>query len=256
MYLHCHLYSIYHPSPADTRQHSAPSPLTQPSPTLSRETGSAGAGLGGAGSGYAVTYRRGGGACVSVVSGGGVQGTYSRLDSGEHTTDSQPPPPRSPGLASRAERRAGMHISGPFSVTVPLHITSGLALGVLQGGALREEGGAQREEGGAKSEEGGAHRENGGSRMEESGEGRREKERKRDESREGGAEGKQTEVSRSEEDKGIGSGEERAKEEIEPVRAAAAEDELDYVGEYEENEVHRSALTVDPLRKVWGFFFF
>lgn len=37
-------------------------------------------------------------------------------------------------MSSKADRRAGIHISGPFSVTVPLHITSGLALGVLHGG--------------------------------------------------------------------------------------------------------------------------
>uniref|UniRef100_A0A673W1J7 Uncharacterized LOC115157262 n=1 Tax=Salmo trutta TaxID=8032 RepID=A0A673W1J7_SALTR len=90
------------------------------------------------GSGYAVTYRRGQGASVSVVSGGGgTQGIYSRLDShcgGGNSTEALQPPSRSPGLSSKADRRAGIHISGPFSVTVPLHITSGLAFGVLQGG--------------------------------------------------------------------------------------------------------------------------
>ncbi|XP_036375357.1 rho GTPase-activating protein 30 [Megalops cyprinoides] len=120
----------------------------QPSPPLAREAGPAGGVVGGAGSGYAVTYRRGGGACVSVVSGGGTQGTYSRLDSGGGTTDGQTPPPRSsPAISSRADRRAGIHISGPFSVTVPLHITSGLALGVLQGGAQRDDTHDTTEEG-------------------------------------------------------------------------------------------------------------
>ncbi|KAI1901210.1 hypothetical protein AGOR_G00031950 [Albula goreensis] len=152
-----------------------------PSPPLGREAGSSGGVMGGAGSAYAVTYRRGGGASVSVVSGGGTQGTYSRLDSGGGSTADGLPPPRSPGLSSRAERRAGIHISGPFSVTVPLHITSGLALGVLQGGVQREEdrtekevdgaendeGGVQKEEGGAQREEGGALREEGGAQREE-----------------------------------------------------------------------------------------
>ncbi|KAJ8409805.1 hypothetical protein AAFF_G00218640 [Aldrovandia affinis] len=118
-----------------SRQHLSPSPLAQPSPPPGREASCAGGVMGVAGSGYAVTYRRGGGASVSVVSGAGTQGTYSRLDTEGGTADGLPPQPRSPGgLSSRAERRAGIHISGPFSVTVPLHITSGLALGVLQDG--------------------------------------------------------------------------------------------------------------------------
>lgn len=94
---------------------------------------------GGVSSGYAVTYRRTGGASVSMVSGGGgAQGTYRSLDpgAGANTDKSQAVSQATP---SRAERRAGMHISGPFSVTVPLHITSGLALGVLQGGRGEEE---------------------------------------------------------------------------------------------------------------------
>ncbi|KAM6309362.1 rho GTPase-activating protein 30 [Podargus strigoides] len=58
---------------------------------------------------------------------------------GESSTQSEPstpragraapePPSRSPKAArSRAERCAGVHISGPFSVTVPFHITSNLS---------------------------------------------------------------------------------------------------------------------------------
>lgn len=96
-------------------------------------------GKGNVSSGYAVTYRRTGGASVSVVSGGtGAQGTYKNLDTGTAPVGDRSPsvPHVSP---SKAERRAGMHISGPFSVTVPLHITSGLALGVLHGGRVEEE---------------------------------------------------------------------------------------------------------------------
>ncbi|KAM9458631.1 uncharacterized protein ACWYII_010612 isoform 1-T3 [Salvelinus alpinus] len=115
------------------------SPLAQPSPcTQGGAEGGASSSGGDVGSGYAVTYRRGQGASVSVVSGGGgTQGIYSRLDShcgGGNSTEALQPPSRSPGLSSKADRRAGIHISGPFSVTVPLHITSGLAFGVLQGG--------------------------------------------------------------------------------------------------------------------------
>ncbi|XP_051554565.1 rho GTPase-activating protein 30-like [Myxocyprinus asiaticus] len=91
---------------------------------------------GGVSSGYAVTYRRTGGAQVSMVS-GGTAGTYNRLDAGGGAIGAEGPSQgvsRSPGMTSKADRRAGIHISGPFSVTVPLHITSGLALGVLQGG--------------------------------------------------------------------------------------------------------------------------
>ncbi len=85
-------------------------------------------------SGYAVTYRRTGGAQVSMVS-GGTQGTYNRLESGGGAEGAElRGVARSPGMTNKADRRAGIHISGPFSVTVPLHITSGLALGVLHGG--------------------------------------------------------------------------------------------------------------------------
>lgn len=85
-------------------------------------------------SGYAVTYRRTGGAQVSMVS-GGTPGTYNRRESGGGAEGAElRGVSRSPGMTSKADRRAGIHISGPFSVTVPLHITSGLALGVLQGG--------------------------------------------------------------------------------------------------------------------------
>uniref|UniRef100_A0A9J7XFS9 Si:dkeyp-68b7.12 n=1 Tax=Cyprinus carpio carpio TaxID=630221 RepID=A0A9J7XFS9_CYPCA len=88
---------------------------------------------GGMSSGYAVTYRRTGGAQVSMVS-GGTAGTYNRLESGGGAEGMSQGVARSPGMTSKADRRAGIHISGPFSVTVPLHITSGLALGVLHGG--------------------------------------------------------------------------------------------------------------------------
>ncbi|KAI4881682.1 hypothetical protein NFI96_031336 [Prochilodus magdalenae] len=117
------------------------SPLATPSGTP--ESGTPGSG--GVGSGYAVTYRRTGGASVSMVSGGsGTQGTYKSLDTGG-TACAERSPAASRGAASKAERRAGMHISGPFSVTVPLHITSGLALGVLHGGRSEEEPGQQGE---------------------------------------------------------------------------------------------------------------
>jgi len=78
-----------------------------------------------------------------VVSGGaGIQGTYNALDpegdgGGAPGGDGAQPmyPSRSPGHSSaKLGRRAAMHISGPHLVTVPLHITSNLALGVLQGG--------------------------------------------------------------------------------------------------------------------------
>lgn len=105
---------------------------------------------GGTGSGYAVTYRRTGGASVSMVSGGsGTQGTYKSLDAGG-TAAADRSQAASQGAASKAERRAGMHISGPFSVTVPLHITSGLALGVLHGGRNEED---QSQQGTAEEEQ-------------------------------------------------------------------------------------------------------
>ncbi|XP_007552076.1 rho GTPase-activating protein 30 [Poecilia formosa] len=80
---------------------------------------------------YAVTYRRG----TGLVSGGaGTQGTYTALDpEGLAVPGSEGVQTRSPGLSNKA-RRAAMHITGPTMVTVPLHITSNLALGVLQGG--------------------------------------------------------------------------------------------------------------------------
>ncbi|XP_068196191.1 rho GTPase-activating protein 30 [Antennarius striatus] len=83
------------------------------------------------GSEYAVTYRRG----TGLVSGGlGTQGTYTALDpDGLGVTGNEAPQLRSPGHISKG-RRAAMRITGPTMVTVPLHITSNLALGVLQGG--------------------------------------------------------------------------------------------------------------------------
>ncbi|XP_061587881.1 rho GTPase-activating protein 30 [Cololabis saira] len=84
------------------------------------------------GSEYAVTYRRG----TGLVSGGaGTQGTYTALDPDSlGMAGSEGVQSRSPGLSSKAGRRAAMHITGPTMVRVPLHITSNLALGVLQGG--------------------------------------------------------------------------------------------------------------------------
>ncbi|XP_031662336.1 rho GTPase-activating protein 30-like isoform X2 [Oncorhynchus kisutch] len=135
------------------------SPLAQPSPCpQGGADGGASTNASDVGSGYAVTFRRGQGASVSVVSGGGgTKGTYSRLGSncnGGNSTEALQPPSRSPGISSKADRRAGIHISGPFSVTVPLHITSGLAFGVLQGGGAerrnhsRGEGSRDKGEGG------------------------------------------------------------------------------------------------------------
>ncbi|KAG7220846.1 hypothetical protein INR49_031298 [Caranx melampygus] len=72
---------------------------------------------------------------AGIVSGGaGTQGTYTALDPeglgfmGGETVQS-----RSPGLSTKAGQRAAMHITGPTLVTVPSHIASNLALGVLQG---------------------------------------------------------------------------------------------------------------------------
>lgn len=79
-----------------------------------------------------MTYRRG----TGLVSGGaGTQGTYTALDpEGSGVTGNESLQSRSPGLSTKVGRRAAMHITGPTLVTVPLHITSNLALGVLQGG--------------------------------------------------------------------------------------------------------------------------
>ncbi|XP_049604451.1 rho GTPase-activating protein 30 isoform X2 [Syngnathus scovelli] len=82
------------------------------------------------GSEYAVTYRRG----TGLVS-GGTQGTYTALHpEGSGGAEGDSVQSRSPGLLAKAGRRAAMHITGPTVVTVPLHITSNLALGLLQGG--------------------------------------------------------------------------------------------------------------------------
>ncbi|XP_037133151.1 rho GTPase-activating protein 30 isoform X4 [Syngnathus acus] len=82
------------------------------------------------GSEYAVTYRRG----TGLVS-GGTQGTYTTLHpEGSGGPEGDSVQSRSPGLSAKAGRRAAMHITGPTVVTVPLHITSNLALGLLQGG--------------------------------------------------------------------------------------------------------------------------
>nr|XP_046177928.1 titin-like isoform X2 [Oncorhynchus gorbuscha] len=161
------------------------SPLAQPSPcTQGVAEGGASSSGGDMGSGYAVTYRRGQGASVSVVSGGGgTQGIYSRLDShcgGGNSTEALQPPSRSPGLSSKADRRAGIHISGPFSVTVPLHITSGLAFGVLQGGGADRGNHRGGQESGDKGEGGEGDRRKG-----REGERQKAREGHRQEAREG-----------------------------------------------------------------------
>nr|XP_046263817.1 rho GTPase-activating protein 30 isoform X2 [Scatophagus argus] len=105
---------------------STTSPLitSSPKPGSEASTGAIG------GSEYAVTYRRG----TGLVS-GGTQGTYTALDpEGLGLASNENLQSRSPGLSTKAGRRAAMHITGPTLVTVPLHITSNLALGVLQGG--------------------------------------------------------------------------------------------------------------------------
>ncbi|XP_066512976.1 rho GTPase-activating protein 30-like isoform X2 [Hoplias malabaricus] len=125
------------PSATEDSRHSSThlAPLVTPSGTSESAT----PGSGGIGSGYAVTYRRTGGASVSMVGGGsGTQGTYKSLEPGGPVSGDRSPASLH-GVTTKAERRAGMHISGPFSVTVPLHITSGLALGVLQGGRNEED---------------------------------------------------------------------------------------------------------------------
>lgn len=99
-----------------------------------------------------MTYRRG----TGLVSGGtGTQGTYTALDpEGLGVAGNESFQSRSPGLSTKAGRRAAMHITGPTLVTVPLHITSNLALGVLQGGGAdrvvhraRDKDGGDRGEG-------------------------------------------------------------------------------------------------------------
>ncbi|MEQ2167521.1 hypothetical protein GOODEAATRI_004981 [Goodea atripinnis] len=127
------------PSPPRSRRSGPRPPSTNLSPVVTSSpqpctdtTVSAG-GLGS--SEYAVTYRRGTGLVSGGVSGGvGTQGTYTALDpDGLGIPGSEGVQSRSPGLSNKA-RRAAMHITGPTIVTVPLHITSNLALGVLQGG--------------------------------------------------------------------------------------------------------------------------
>uniref|UniRef100_A0A8C7JIT0 Uncharacterized LOC109874735 n=1 Tax=Oncorhynchus kisutch TaxID=8019 RepID=A0A8C7JIT0_ONCKI len=110
-------------------------------------------------------------------------GIYSRLDShcgGGNSTEALQPPSRSPGLSSKADRRAGIHISGPFSVTVPLHITSGLAFGVLQGGGADRGNHRGGQESGDKGEGGEGDRRKG-----REGERQKAREGDRQEAREG-----------------------------------------------------------------------
>lgn len=99
-------------------------PPTQPGSGTNAFTGAIG------GSEYAVTYRRG----TGVVGGnGGNQGTSPALDlEGFNSTDHEAIQARSSGDSAKMSRRAAMHITGPTLVTVPLHITTNLAYGVLQ----------------------------------------------------------------------------------------------------------------------------
>ncbi|XP_068604914.1 rho GTPase-activating protein 30 [Brachionichthys hirsutus] len=142
------------PSSADT---STTSSLITPSLKSGSDVAASSGAM--SGSEYAVTYRRG----TGIVSGGlGTQGTYTALDlDGLGVTANEALQLRSPGHTSKG-RRAAMHITGPTMVTVPLHITSNLALGVLQGGGGgrvvhcgwdKDEGGrAEGKEGGEKVE--------------------------------------------------------------------------------------------------------
>lgn len=99
-------------------------PSAQPGSDTNAFTGAIG------GSEYAVTYRRG----TGVVSGSaGNQGTSTALDlEGFKSTNHETFQTRSPGDSAKMSRRAAMHITGPTLVTVPLHITTNLAFGVLQ----------------------------------------------------------------------------------------------------------------------------
>nr|XP_020441784.1 rho GTPase-activating protein 30-like [Monopterus albus] len=123
-----------YPNEASRRPQQRPpsniSPLVTSSPLSGSEIAVSSGAIGG--SEYAVTYRRG----TGLVSGGaGTQGTYTALDpEGLGLAGSETLQSRSPGLSTKVGRRAAMHITGPTMVTVPLHITSNLALGVLQGG--------------------------------------------------------------------------------------------------------------------------
>ncbi|XP_072296526.1 rho GTPase-activating protein 30 [Eucyclogobius newberryi] len=116
-------------SPRPPSTHLSPLSIPQPQPSTKPEPAAAAVSSSPrSGSEYAVTYRRGTGLVNA-----GSQGTYTSLDPGPEAVQA-----RSPGLSSKAGRRIAMHITGPTTVTVPLHITSSLALGVLQrGGADR-----------------------------------------------------------------------------------------------------------------------
>ncbi|CAN9503030.1 unnamed protein product [Ophioblennius macclurei] len=107
-----------------------PSTHMSPRVTTTPQSGSEAAASTGAigASEYAVTYRRGTGL---VGGGGGTQGTYTTLDP-EALAGNEVVQSRSPGLSTKVGRRAAMHITGPTLVTVPLHITSTLAQGVLK----------------------------------------------------------------------------------------------------------------------------
>ncbi|XP_029971690.1 rho GTPase-activating protein 30 isoform X2 [Salarias fasciatus] len=136
--------------PPSTHTPPAPAPTPPSGSDAAASTGTIGA------SEYAVTYRRGTGL---VSGGGGTQGTYTPLDP-EGLSGSEALQSRSPGVSTKVGRRAAMHITGPTMVTVPLHITSTLAVGVLKGGDRvihrgRDKDGGQRaelKEGGAKVE--------------------------------------------------------------------------------------------------------
>ncbi|CAL9688395.1 unnamed protein product [Knipowitschia caucasica] len=119
-----------HPSPRPPSSHLSPLAVAQPQPqpqppAVSEPPAPTSPRIV---SEYAVTYRRGTGQVTT-----GTQGTYTALDP-EGPTSNDAVQTRSPGLTAKAGRRIAVHITGPTMVTVPLHITSNLALGVLQGG--------------------------------------------------------------------------------------------------------------------------
>lgn len=64
----------------------------------------------------------------------GNQGVSTALDVEGLKITNHELQPRSPGDSAKMSRRAAMHITGPTLVTVPLHITTNLAFGVLQRG--------------------------------------------------------------------------------------------------------------------------
>ncbi|KAK7944888.1 hypothetical protein WMY93_000616 [Mugilogobius chulae] len=119
-------------SPRPPSTHLSPLSIPQPQPPPPPESVTTFSSSPRVGSEYAVTYRRGTGLVNT-----GTQGTYTSLDPDAPTPGPETVQTRSPGPSAKSGRRI-VHITGPTLVTVPLHITSNLALGVLQrGGADR-----------------------------------------------------------------------------------------------------------------------